>query len=89
MNDRISGNEPMRQRIQSILSNLDSVGEDLFALLVCGGALSSFLVPSVAYTYRPKDKARRTGAMRLSVSLLWLLKGTIGVVCVSTRSAYL
>ncbi len=32
MNDQIARNEPMRQRIQSILSNLDSVGEDLLAL---------------------------------------------------------
>ena len=32
MNDVISGNAPIRQRIQSILSNLDTVGEDLLAL---------------------------------------------------------
>ncbi len=33
MNDLVAGNAPMRQRIQSILSNLDAVGEDLLALL--------------------------------------------------------
>jgi hypothetical protein len=32
MNDAIAGNAPMRQRIQSILTNLEVVGEDLLAL---------------------------------------------------------
>lgn len=32
MNDQIAGNEPMRQCIRNILSNLDYVGEDLLGL---------------------------------------------------------
>jgi hypothetical protein len=32
MNVQVARNAPIRQRIQSILSNLDAVGEDLLAL---------------------------------------------------------